>query len=1386
MIPPKYLIPKYHSITNLIRSTFKYRILSLECNFLLLSLIFLICIIDIQIYGQSSGENYIQSTTYLKAFKDPSEVYNKNFHIGFEPSDYLYDDGGGHFFINKKDNIIQVSTHVVGLKVGGLKTGVIGMIASNDYKFPNNIDVGDLLTDGKPSGFKLKIQNNALILYSKYFISGLHSYNQQNIPGNQPHKDIRIPFESVGICPDSHPILKGHLSIFGGNSVLLYTAFNTSNPQRSDCGLMHGTSVSLNGMSLPDIEFGPLQSNAGEETIYKARIRNGNTLEFYKDDIVPTYPTECSINVKISLPPETASKITSISYFDGLGKAKQDIQVQGGGQKEDLIIHHEYDQYGRQPKEYLPYPRANSNLFIHTKPLERLHTFYNQVKYEYTSNPYTEKVFESSPRKKVNKQAAPGSNWKIGSGHEVAFEEHTNLPAKVHKFEVAFQNDDTQHPKLVFTPNTYYLRNQLYKQITYNENHTNVNSKDHTTEEYKDKKGRLILKRTFANNIPHDTYYVYDHFDNQTFVIPPKVNLRDGISDKELQELCYQYRYDHRNRVFAKKIPGKDWEYIVYNRSNQPVLTQDAHLRDANQWLFTKYDALGRIIYTGLYQHNEKNTNQRETLQKELNNTTAPLWEQKTTHPRLWAETPVSYTNVTFPRNIHSIHTINYYDNYRFDKKGLGVTPTVFDQPINVKTKGLLTGTFVRILDTDHWIKTLTYYDHKTRPIYIISKNSYLNTIDISEHLVDFTGNILKTRTTHHKEGKAPIFIVDTFTYDHMNRLLTQTQQINDQTPELLFSNTYDALGQLIKKEVGGGLQELDYSYNIRGWMMGINDTSQLGDDLFGLKIAYDRPNAGATPLFNGNISATYWKTANDHTLRGYHYRYDALNRLTDAQNAMGGSAYSLNHVRYDKNGNIRSLSRYGTNRQIIDQLIYQYNGGNQLLNVTDRALTDHGFIDGHLGNTQEYFYDASGNMIVDKNKGILGISYNHFHLPKSIGADNTHGMGSIAYLYDATGEKLQKTVSNANTGTTTTTYAGNFIYRNDELRFFNHPEGYVEPENDGSYSYTYQYKDHLGNIRLGYQKEAKLLLDHDFAEGTQGWYSSGAESVTNNKQRLRVTTYNRGHGATVYRYNVPSLDKAMLSFDIDLGNTLMAKASLWQFSANGQLEKIDVKDIHTSGKVRLNAAIRPDTKILRIKIEKGYTETDSQPQLTTFYVDNMKLEGVNFQIKEEKNYYPFGLQHRGYNNLITGRQHNYGFNGKEENKELGLEWLDFGARNYSAELGRWMNVDPLTEERNWLSTYNYAQNNPIFRIDPDGALDHPYHGDCCGGSGDIDLGSLNPVVITAPSHNSSSGSNFNFNHMPNWISNLDAGHWDTSFTAASATSLVLETPSPNTFAPRA
>jgi len=140
---------------------------------------------------------------------------------------------------------------------------------------------------------------------------------------------------------------------------------------------------------------------------------------------------------------------------------------------------------------------------------------------------------------------------------------------------------------------------------------------------------------------------------------------------------------------------------------------------------------------------------------------------------------------------------------------------------------------------------------------------------------------------------------------------------------------------------------------------------------------------------------------------------------------------------------------------------------------------------------TTDYVYDVNGNMTRDLNKDIGsstadGITYNHLNLPWQIKVRSASGTkGTITYIYDATGNKLEKrTMDSVGNVQTHTAYIGSFQYQGkntyagsnpaDTLLFFGDEEGRVRVVTDTttgqpltSFKYDYFIKDHLGNTRM-------------------------------------------------------------------------------------------------------------------------------------------------------------------------------------------------------------------------------------------------------------------------------------------------------------------------------
>jgi RHS repeat-associated protein len=778
--------------------------------------------------------------------------------------------------------------------------------------------------------------------------------------------------------------------------------------------------------------------------------------------------------------PTPAQANVGITYFDGLGRPIQQIANQQSNSGKDIVTPIEYDIFGRQPKEYLPFVGSSRNMGYDSNALEGNLNYYTST-YS-TSIGFSEKLLEKSPLNRLLEQAAPGDDWRLSNPekHTIQLDYQTNIADEVKLFDVSLTADYV--PSI--TANGSYDANVLYKTVTTDEN-------NNPNEEFKDKEGRVVLKRNYDSSVAHDTYYVYDVYGNLTYVLPPKAEGDTGSN--VLDELCYQYQYDYRNRLVAKKLPGKQWEFMVYDKLDRVVATGPAFspfsdLKGAG-WLITKYDVFNRVVYTA-WLNSPATSTARTTMQQAQNNATT-INESKQSGTTIDA-IAVNYSNNVAPTSFKLL-SVNYYDDYAIPNVS-GLATSVVNQTVTTATKGLATGSWMRVPTTTAEIKaeaSYTLYDYKYRPIRNYTTN-YLGGYTYTDSKLDvFSGQLQYTIQKHKRTtGDSELVVKEAFTYSPQDRLIQHTHQINGGAEQLIAENTYDELGQLISKKVGNSsavpLQKVDYSYNIRGWLTKINEIGSLQQgtdpaDLFGFKINYNTVDGNTTvanKLYNGNIAETFWSTATDGGfVRNYGYKYDQLNRLKDATYQKSGQVTGMynENLSYDKNGNIMNLSRYGDRDEQylpiqIDNLGYNYaTNSNKLMSVVDNSNNTSGFKDGNTTG-DDYVYDGNGNMTVDKNKNITAITYNHLNLPTKI----IFPTGNIVYFYTASGQKVQKVVSE-NTTVATTDYLGGYQYKNTVLQYFPTTEGYVKNtpvSGANTYSYVYNYTDHLGNTRLSYTKD--------------------------------------------------------------------------------------------------------------------------------------------------------------------------------------------------------------------------------------------------------------------------------------------------------------------------
>lgn len=1153
---------------------------------------------------------------------------------------------------------------------------------------------------------------------------------------------------------------------------------------------------------------------------------------------------------------DAANVVRTSNYSDGLGRTIQSVQRGISPTGKDLVNSTEYDDQGRSLRTFLPITTAVEPGTFKTDIETERSAFY-QLQYgnAEVASAYSLTETDNSPLNRSILQFQPGADW-VGSNAGVSSNYRTNTAEEqivdweagtgeqgVPVFAGYFSQGQLRVSEVTDEDDksTMEYRDKMDRVILKRVKNVAVadsaiNSHWLNTYYVYDDFGNL------KTVIPPKAVAQIEG----SWVVNAQVS----------DELLFHYSYDYRNRMVTKKVPGSEVMEMVYDLQDRVVLTREARQVAVGEWTFTKYDVLGRTVMTGAYQsQDDRATLQGLVVAQGQNSALVPIdtAQSEVSAADLFLNAHQSQVTdynatatITFTEGFDNagqafvaeidqslnasgsyfegfvdnsfpaigddveVQSLTFYDNYAF-------TDHQFDAAYNgqlaggahaeaispvTDVRGLVTGTKTKTFGLDRWTTSVNFYDVKGRTLQVQTRN-YLGGQDIQTTAYDFSGRPLNSYTVVQNPESLDYTAVQfkkTQRYDHAGRLLTLTHQHFDDsqvaigTADTLAAHQYDEIGQLVVKAMGNQTQQVDYDYNIRGWLTGINNPNSNvgamgGEDYFAMQLRYAD---GSSALKNGNISEIDWSSAGDNDYKRYEYSYDETNRLltadyTNQTSPVYDNDFSVSNLSYDENGNILSLSRRGRvlgEARVIDELTYDYhNQGNRLSAVSDTYSAGSGdFFDGFDGT--DYTYDASGNLLTDENKKISqAITYNRLNLPQEVVLGNGR---SITFRYDASGQKQQK-ITNDNGAIETTDYLNGFIYKNGALQHYATEEGRVRQNSQGELVFDYYLKDHLGNTRTTFTTEQspaqvyKATMESE-ADVNGDNIAAFEAQLFNNLQTVRmvlneantstiatdgctdcneVAALNPGQGT----YIGPALMLDVMPGDVIdletwafyynnqtagvLDQTAYLNAFVGAFSpANAGAEYVNqstslfgglINELlgiasspnpqtpkaylnylvldqhfelvdHGSQQVTDAPGLKQLVSISQIGITtKGYLYVWVSNQTATnhtTYFDDLKVTHQKGPVLQEDHYYPFGMNINALSSTaLLMKGNDFRYNGFELQQDFDLNLYDYQARYYDPQLGRFLQTDPAADLMRRHGVYNYAFDNPIRFIDPDGMM---------------------------------------------------------------------------------
>ena len=630
-----------------------------------------------------------------------------------------------------------------------------------------------------------------------------------------------------------------------------------------------------------------------------------------------------------------------ITYYDGLGRPQQTVNVNGSPSGQNLVTFFSYDTKGRRPNDYLPFTTAPGDILLSagTGALIRQQGRYYAALYgnNGTVYPYVHREYDGTPLDRPAKTFRQGKEYQAQMDHFSENRYGVNTANEVLRLTVGADG------ALVCEASPHNA-NTLYKTTTVDE--------DGACEEiFTNADGLKVLSRQWLSATEHaDTYYAYDAMDRLRWVVSPEGSalLVAGTwepTGDNARKYCYRYLYDGDGNVASRHIPGQAPEIMTYDANGRMLTRQTGAMEQQKVLLSYTYDPLGRLSRVTL-QQTGPDTGKPDPDFPSIIDPVDPYPDKPVTpdpvpiDPVLPVDpegpdgplrpvTPDPFLPSTFgapfgpaglnpgttgklPTKPQSHDTERYfYDTYMLDSEayaGHAFAPVagVADQAARSKdVRGLktheeifrtfdssvLSGTSEKPLSA----RRTFYYDRRNRVIQSVETTPFGYLVRTS-YKYDYSGNVLVRDERHILPEAGPTDIRYTYTYDNRGRQTRETVAI-DGTVLSDVASAYDDLGRLTMRNPADNNLTAQYTYNIQGWLSGIEhshrtpsvnlhteDTTWLNTPIFSERLHYFNPQV-AKPLYSGNIAEISWNRDMDLLMTNtYVYSYDKLNRLTDAE----------------------------------------------------------------------------------------------------------------------------------------------------------------------------------------------------------------------------------------------------------------------------------------------------------------------------------------------------------------------------------------------------------------------------------------------------------------------------------------------------------------------